>query len=105
MRVGHGAAPMNPLSDWFVDDRAIVDHQQRLLDEAGYRTLPSGQIDATASRRAAWAWRFIVVAMVRVDEYLTREDPPASDVGDRAELEGLARQQGVGVSGHHDHFA
>jgi hypothetical protein len=24
---------MNPLSDWFVDDRAIVDHQQRLLDE------------------------------------------------------------------------
>ena len=47
---------MNPLSDWFVDDRAIVDHQQRLLGEAGYRTLPSGQIDATASRRAAWAW-------------------------------------------------
>lgn len=68
---------MNPLSDWFVDDRAIVDYQQRLLDEAGYRTLPSGQIDATASRRAAWAWRFIVVAMVRVDEYLTREDPQA----------------------------
>jgi hypothetical protein len=54
---------MNPLSDWFVDDRAIVDQQQRLFDEAGYRRPHAGQIDATIPRRAGWAWRYIVVVI------------------------------------------
>jgi hypothetical protein len=65
---------MNPLSDWFVDDRAIVDHQQRLFDDAGYRTLHAGQIDATVPRRAGWAWRYLLVAIMKVDEYLMREE-------------------------------
>jgi hypothetical protein len=50
-------SPMNPLSDWFVDLRAIVDHQQRLRDEAGYRTLLAAETDAAAPRRAARGWR------------------------------------------------
>jgi len=65
---------MNPLSEWFVDDRAIVDHQQRLFDESASRTLHPGQIDATIPLRTGWAWRFIVVAMMRMDEYLTSEE-------------------------------
>jgi hypothetical protein len=64
---------MNPLSDWFVDDRAIVDQQQRLFDEAGYRRPHAGQIDAAIPRRAGWAWRYIVVVIGKVDGYLTRE--------------------------------
>lgn len=48
---------MNPLSDWFVDLRAIADHQQRLRDEAGCRTLLTLETDATDSRCAARGWR------------------------------------------------
>jgi hypothetical protein len=48
---------MNPLSDWFVDLRAIADHQQRLRDEAGRRTLLPPEPDATAPQRAARGWR------------------------------------------------
>ena len=48
---------MNPLCDWFVDFRAIVDHQQRLRDEAGCRMLLTPETDATAPRRLARGWR------------------------------------------------
>jgi hypothetical protein len=39
---------MNPLSDWLVDLRAIADHQQRLRDDAGRRTLLPPETHATA---------------------------------------------------------
>jgi hypothetical protein len=48
---------MNPLCDWFVDFRAIVDHQQRLRDEAGCGMLFTPETDATASQRPARGWR------------------------------------------------